>query len=643
MTEVVLARGASQTKDNTQYDGNSNSSHNEPIGSIAVLPTDVAEKIAAGEVIERPFSVVKELVENALDAGATQITVELENGGMRKIAVTDNGHGIYEEQVGLAFLRHATSKIRTADDLWNLRTLGFRGEALPSISAISQFTVETKRSTETGKQLIYEGGTLRSEKALAANSLVPSPHGTRMCVEHLFYNVPARLKFLKSKSSETAAIRDLIERISLIHTNVSFNLLSDGRKTLVLPSVQTTEERFAAVVQSSLENLLPFEGRYDQMAVNGVLDFDSRAQNSRQIYMAVNGRMVKDKLLQQAISVSLKPIMMEGEYPKIFLNIIVPSGDVDVNVHPTKTEVRFTKPRDVFSLIKAALDQIIVNPQRQAYSTTHVVEQKPQKLFDTDRVSFRKKVDELPTLIQTPTLPQTSAPWQTNPPINAAVHRSVNPLINPATQPTLQTTLQSTVQPQNLPYIGQVKNTYLLFQDHDGIVIVDQHAAHERLNYEKLKSNFFSSGLRPKALLIAITIKTSTEQAQLALDHKSFFERLGFEVDSFGDDQLIVRTVPEGLSDQHALQCFKAILEDLNTDNGELSWSDPTKASPRLERVFSTAACHASIRAGQPLSASEAIRLFQEMTSTASLNCPHGRPASVKLTHGQLEGLFKRS
>ncbi len=619
--------------------------------SIRILPKDLAQKIAAGEVVERPGSVIKELVENSLDAGATRIRVEIEDGGRKGIVISDDGHGITAVELPIALERHATSKITELDDLWKLRTMGFRGEALPSIAAVSRFTIESRRQGEpNGRKLYLEGGTLIQDGVVdATSSLNTTPTGTRIAVQDLFYNVPARLKFLKSKSSEASFIRELLERVALCNPGVAFTLHSDGRKLLQLEAA-TTAGRVGQVLEAEPANIETLETQFEDITVRGWLDRDSRAPNSRHVYLSVNGRMVRDKLLQQAVLVALRPRMMEGEYPRIFLAVEVPPGDVDVNVHPAKSEVRFRRARDVFQVVHGALDQLARTPAKPFYSAplpeaeaqTPVQDRAPTSappsrsepeltpaLFANDRVAYKTKdyvalsIGGLMAGFETSAEPETKA------------HPEEAEYTAPVTQRPGFSSLQ---------YIGQLKNTYLLFQDADGLVLIDQHAAHERINYEKIKAEFLKTGLRAQPLLVSAVVKCKPDDVALALEHADAFTRLGFEFEAFGDNCLLVRAAPEGMRPDRASELFRTLLEELRGSEAvELLAADPSRLSAKVERVLATSACHSSVRAGQALSLTEARELAQMMDYTeSSLNCPHGRPASIRLTYSQIEGLFKR-
>lgn len=618
---------------------------------IRVLPKDLAEKIAAGEVVERPHSVIKELVENSIDALSRQIRVEIEDGGRKRLVISDDGHGIAYDELPVALERHATSKIEHLDDLWNLSTMGFRGEALPSIAAVSRFTIESG-----GRRLYLEGGKIIKDEAVA------SKRGTTITVEDLFYNVPARLKFLKAKSAESAAIRELLERLALCHPRIGFALTSEGRKSLTLAAADDPAIRAAAIFETKLDNIEMFESQFDDITVRGWLDRDGRASSSRNVYLSVNNRMVRDKLLQQAVLVALRPRMMEGEYPKLYVSVEVPPGDVDANVHPAKQEVRFRKARDVFQLVHGALEKLAKTPTQAFYSAKipsadadahtaaamdtlvreakHVAhtegKQAQERRWRTSDLIDQSKVDAQASLSIGDRITYKTKR-------DAAIEESASPASASAAElPT--SSAQETAGFERLHYIGQLKNTYLLFQDGEGLVLIDQHAAHERINYEKIKKDFFESGLNPQPLLVSMTVKCKPEDVALALDHMDAFTKLGFEFEAFGDNCLIVRAAPVGVDSERAGELFRALIEELrDSDGAEFVAKDPSRLSAKLERVLATSACHSSVRAGQALSPREAQDLAVQMDATeSSLNCPHGRPASIRLTFSQIEGLFKR-
>lgn len=544
---------------------------------------------------------------------------------------------------------------------------GFRGEALPSIAAISRFTLESRFPKQKGKKLYLEGGSLLNEAVLSSSPL-QFAHGTRIVVEDLFYNVPARLKFQKAKATESGQVRELLERIAFSHPHISFTLTSDGRKTLDLKATRDMAARVSDIFETNPEDLEFFESHFEKLHVQGWIDRNARAANSRQVFLSVNQRMVRDKLLHQAVIVGLRSMLMEGEYPKIYLSLEVHPQDIDVNVHPAKSEVRFHKSKDVFQFIQGALERLAQKSPKAFYSTQ--LSEKPAATFT---LMARDSETALPHTQAAPVETQTAAPlfsdrttqfrskpnfetWKTtatsaNTDTTAPEQRGPNqdsPSFGqanstPGTAPSASTVTNQPSLP-SLHYIGQVKNTYLLFQDSDGLVLIDQHAAHERIRYEEIKKSFFEQGLQPQPLLLSSTVKCKPQDIELALEQRAIFEKLGFEFEPFGETSLILRSLPQNLDQRQASELFMALIEELRDAEGDrLLAEDPTSFSPKLDRILATSACHSSIRAGQALSPKEAQELFVAMENTpSSLNCPHGRPASIKLTFSQIEGLFKR-
>ncbi len=637
---------------------------------IKVLPSDIAEKIAAGEVIERPASVVKELVENSIDAGSQHIQVKLYDGGRRSIVIQDDGHGIPADEVKLALMRHATSKLKSVDDLFNLSSLGFRGEALPSIATVSRFTLESK--TQTSHHAVYlEGGALLQESSGDSTSpLNGQTTGTLIKVEDLFYNIPARLKFLRSKSSESGYIRELIERIALVYPHIEFQLYSDDRRALWLKRCSGITERFAQIVDLKppanhdtefySDHIETFHTQFDTLVVDGWLERNRRASTSKDIFVTVNGRMVRDKLLHQAIVTGLRHRMMEGEFPKIFLRVQIDPALVDVNVHPAKSEVRFHDSRAVFQVIQGALNELGSRPNKLYYESPLPSSTQPSTALDTaPTLTLGMQPDAPASTIATPHTPRAyQAPLLTNQRTQLQTKdfdvwqsRATTTTNKATTTPTTTSSRpesQATANAFKYHYIGQLNKTYLLFQDDNALVLIDQHAAHERINYEKLKSRLLNDGLKPQTLLVSALVKLNPTDLALALDHAPFFNKLGFEFEIFGDTSLVLRSVPDIVSNSEyntsQQELFLSVLEDIKSNAGDdFIQQDLLRIAPKLERFIATMACHASVRAGQALSQTEAVKLVETMENTpSSLNCPHGRPASIRLSQSQIEGLFKR-
>ncbi len=597
---------------------------------INILPKELSEKIAAGEVIERPASVVKELIENSIDSGATEIRVELVDAGKRKIQITDNGTGMNDEDVLISLERHATSKISKLDDLWNLHSMGFRGEALPSIAAISRFTIDTKAANQNGKHVYFEAGTLKTQ------SHAERLHtGTTITVEDLFYNVPARLKFQKTRSTEAAFIREMLEHFALTHPQIAFTLIHDDRKSFSYSAQSEKSARIHEIFETKNDSDLEyFESKYQEIEVCGWLDRNARMPNSKSVFVSVNERIVRDKLLLQSVLTALKPRMMEGEFPRIALYVQVPPSEIDVNVHPTKSEVRFQKSKDVFQVVHGALNKLATIATKPYYSTSLVKESKVEALFQEP--IFSKDIFQFKTK-------EFDQSEMSQPSVALSFKREASNQTVSMQKSQISETI-TTSQTSNLHYIGQLKNTYLLFQDNEGMVLIDQHAAHERINYEKIKTKFFANSIQKQPLLMSITVKCTPEDQAFAIENTSFFSKLGFEIETFGEKSILLRTIPQGVSDKHALELFNQLLSEIKESTPEeILESDPSKISAHLDRMLATTACHSSIRAGQTLSSWEAKDLFNQMQTTeSSLNCPHGRPASIQLSFDQIETLFKR-
>ncbi|MGE4232699.1 MAG: DNA mismatch repair endonuclease MutL [Bacteriovoracia bacterium] len=600
------------------------------MNKIKVLPISTAQKIAAGEVIERPSSVVKELVENAIDAGATQIEVEIADGGLKKIRVTDNGEGILKEDLPLTIKRHATSKIETFEDIYSVSTMGFRGEALASIHAVSRLTIDSKRQDSEINSIYFEGSEPKENPQTRQEGLRFSS-GTTILVEDLFFNVPARLRFMRSKNVENSNIRELVQRIALCHPEISFFLSFDGKK----PVKQDLQSVFGT------DDLESFETHFENISARGVFARSIRAQNSKEIYLSVNKRMVKDKLLIQAVLSALRPVMMEGEFPKVLLELSLPPSTVDVNIHPAKTEVRFHRAKDVFQVIHGALSRLSKQISTPYYSTSLAnkssIQEKPTEqpqrvqslFFKNEQVVYKSK--QIPQ--------QASGPIRT---------MESSPSLIEERKQTQERTLevQNAVEAQNrwkkLHYIGQLKNTYLLFQDEEGLVLVDQHAAHERVQYEKIRKDFLQ-GLQAQPLLMGVHIKLNADEKESAFEHAEELRQFGFEFEDFGENTLVLRSIPEAVDSKHAKDLFTTLVGNLNDETPQSLILEASILPPRIERMLSTTACHSSVRAGQALSEREAIELLETMENTpSSLNCPHGRPASIRLKFEQIENLFKR-
>ncbi len=589
--------------------------------TIAVLPDSVVAQIAAGEVVERPASVVKELVENALDAGATSIHVTVESGGRRLIRVVDNGSGIPADEVGLAFTRHATSKLRTADDLVGVQTLGFRGEALASIASVSHVSVVTRhRNEQSGIQLTLEAGVPVQRRAVGA------PVGTAVTVEHLFFNTPARLKFLKSESTEKRHIDLVVSRYAMAYPHVRFVLDQDGREAFRSSgSGDLAEVLVAALGLETFSDMIPVGGdhRASGFSPIGVHGFTSgpgthRADRSR-ITLFVNGRWVQDPGLTYAVTQAYHTFLMRGRYPVAVLMISVALSDVDVNVHPAKAEVRFRDPNAVFSAVQRLVRRAVVDygavPQIHRTNTDPLLS---TGLIDRDRARQKSLLLEF------------ESPGQFAQHTESANHvYSVPP----------SSAQEAVTRPRTLPMlrvVGQIGASYIVAEGPVGVYMIDQHAAHERILYEQLMEERAQGGTVVQLTLAAQTVALPAFEARLVEENLDQLGELGFQVEPFGPDVFLIRGIPALLADSDPVETFLSIVEELEAGAAP-------GASSIEERIVRQVCRLAAVKAGTILSMEEMQGLVRQLERCqAPLTCPHGRPTLIHLSSEQLAREFRR-
>ena len=592
------------------------------------LPETLVNRIAAGEVIERPAAVLKELTENALDAGAGRIEAALRDGGRVFLSVTDDGCGMTPDELGLAVERHATSKLPD-DDLVHIRTLGFRGEALPSIGAVSRMTVASRAAGATEAWCLAVEGGRRGELEPAALG-----RGTRVEVRDLFYATPARLKFLKSPRAELAQVRDTLSRLAMAHHAVSFTL-SDGTRTLLdLPAAQgelfeARLKRLAAILgRDFADNALSVDAEREDLRLTGHIGLPTlNRANSQAQYLFVNGRPVRDKLLYGAVRGAYRDFLAHDRHPVVVLYLEVPSDTVDVNVHPAKTEVRFRDPGLVRGLIVSAAKHALAEAGHRASTTVAAAA----------LGALSPRGGPGPVYASgggTATLPRGLA---------EAVAQYHAPLPGLPGEPAAR---PAAVAVDDGELAGahplgaaraQLHGTYIVAQTGDGIVIVDQHAAHERLVYERMKQQLAESGVATQLLLIPEVVELDETAAERLVARAGELAELGLKIEAFGPGAVVVREVPALLGQVDV----QGLLRDLADDLMELGEALSLPAS--LEAVCSTMACHGSVRAGRQLNADEMNALLRQMEATPhSGQCNHGRPTYVELKLADIEKLFGR-
>ena len=592
---------------------------------IQQLSKHLINQIAAGEVIERPASVVKELVENSVDAGSTKISVEI-NNDCRDIRVADNGCGIHPDDIMLAFSKHATSKIRTDEDLFDIHTLGFRGEALSSIISISRLTCTTRTvDFETGTKVKCENSEVKQTETGCAV-------GTIMDIKDLFYNLPARLKFLKSSNTEFSYIQELVQAIALAHPECSIELKKNGKTVLKTSGqnnlLQTVKEVYSSDIISSLKEVLKTD-QLSGLKISGYVSTPDYTRSSKKGYhIYINGRTVKCPVFQKAIDTAYKSLIASGKYPFVILNLEIPPSDVDVNVHPTKKEVRYKNTNQVFNFIFASIHAGLANyierqptmtfePQQFSQSTqpqSNVIDFVQPKLESSGDIYFDKKDD---TIYVSDRLMQEEEAKFTQQQEEKTEQRQFFVPVEKEQEPE-----------ENI--IGQYKNTYILVEKEDGLEIIDQHIAEERYIYEKLMSE---KNIVSQMLFVSDVVPVSSTEAELIKENIDKFEKFGFGIEFLKENELIFRKVPQMIAKVNPKEILADILANIEGNIDRLE-----------EHILITTACKASVKAGQKLSTWQMQEIVKKWRTTKMpYTCPHGRPVVKFFPHKEIAGFFQRN
>ena len=642
---------------------------------IKELDQSVIDKIAAGEVVERPASVIKELVENAIDAGATAVSVEIEGGGIDLIRVTDNGSGIPEDQIEVAFLRHATSKLRTEEELHSIGSLGFRGEALSSIAAVSKVEVFTKTEDEmAGCHYRIEGGREIEKESKAA------PDGTTFIIRSLFYNTPARRKFLKSPTTEGNYIRDLLEKLALSHPDIAFKFRSNkADKFVTVGDGKLLDAIYCVYGRSIANHLLHVDRAEEGIRISGYLGKSelNRGNRTMEIFF-VNQRLVKSNILTKALEAGGEGYVMKHQYPFAILFLDFDPALVDVNVHPSKQEVRFMDEPLVYRLVQQAIHEAYVNGDN--IRDTSDIEEAPPKPVTMSSVSGVSSNASLANAStgKTDSDRQQSAPKSAPEPfeknrldqIKRALTQQIakdspyerkyerssvdrflaerderakyDPVFdNPLRKETLdknyeQTSFLSKDSVENHRLIGLAFDTYWIFEYNDALFLVDQHAAHEKVNYERLMKHLKDHQMTSEMISPSIIISLTGQEKQAVFDHIDAFEDLGFRISDFGEKEVALEAVPGNLFDIDPRELFTNVLQGID------DWS--TEKVPQIVREkIASMSCKAAVKGNQKISATEMENLFMEMMrSEEPYHCPHGRPTVIRITKTELDHRFKR-
>ena len=662
---------------------------------IIQLSTHVANLIAAGEVVERPASVVKELLENAVDAGASKVTIEIKDGGMTYLRATDNGCGMAPEDAKTAFLRHATSKLRTAEDLAAISTCGFRGEALAAIASVSRIDLLTKTpSSISGVSIQLEAGEVTEESEAGC------PDGTTIIVRDLFFNTPARMKFMKSDTVEGTRVTAAVQMQALAHPAVAFRLIRDGKEVLSTPGTGKLSDAVYCVYGRECARMAKVDSRWEQYSLAGFVSKPTDARPSRALQtFFVNGRPVKSRLLISALEEAYRNQIMVGKFPACVLHLNLPANMVDVNVHPAKTEVKFLNEKAVFDCVHygvlGALNQITDRPDVQ-FKKTPPITGKPNPGPLPEGAVGKADWGSVPKSTPTPSTPaghlpqrgrqenffrtMTAEEYKTfstaiadapQPKKEAAVATAakvdqvvpvlreniIRPTVTPKPEiklPPLPEEPKSSPKPEPVPVVeepeqvelempkeipwrmvGELYNSYIIVEQGEEAYLIDKHAAHERVLFEKLKAN--QEKISSQTLLQPIPVRLSPSAAGELLANKQMLDELGFEIDEFGDNTILLRQIPMDLDADHAAEAIESMAADLLTGRQE-------KKDTVRDEILHTVACKAAIKAGWKNDEAELLAVAKEVMAREDLKyCPHGRPICITLSKKQLEKQFKRT
>ncbi|MGD8210769.1 MAG: DNA mismatch repair endonuclease MutL [Desulfobacterales bacterium] len=620
------------------------------MSKIKILPEILSNKIAAGEVVERPASVVKELVENALDAGSTRIMIDIEKGGRSLIRVSDNGSGMGRDDALLALERYATSKIYKDQDLFRIQTLGFRGEALPSIAAVSRFTLVSRdQSADAGIEISVEGGKIKDVTDIGA------PKGTMVTIRQLFFNTPARRKFLKTIGTEMGHIADRVASIALGHPGVQFRLTHNGNIVKDWPSTSTPLDRVVNVLGSDLKNNLhSIEFQNNAVSISGWISSPRMTRRtSRGLFIYVNGRFVRDRSVQHALFEGYSQRLVKGQFPIAALFINVPFEEVDVNVHPTKSEVRFARQRDIHEAVKQAVAKTLFaadktgwdtrkNSTEEAFRPPGQVSEKAQRDWGFGIGDFELKKSEVKSQFYSDSsngdkhhgipderLPRSARP-ETRTPQPATRNSQPTPRLT-------QTTIWQKKRFGDMRIIGQLHNTYIIGEADEGLILIDQHAAHERILFEQFSDRATNSPKAAQRLLVPESVELGYREAKALEKLIPNLAELGLDIEPFGGNTFVIKSVPPLLAQREVKPLLVEIVEKI------VEIGSSTGLAELLDECRMVMACHGAIRANQALSDKQISGLMTQLDECHNpSHCPHGRPTWIRWDIRTLEKSFKR-
>jgi DNA mismatch repair protein MutL len=596
---------------------------------IHILPEQVASQIAAGEVVERPASALKELVENSLDAGARTISIEIMRGGGELISVSDDGCGMTREDAIISLRRHATSKLRDAAGLGAITTLGFRGEALAAVASVSHLRLRTRRAADPhGVELRAEAGEIETAQVCA---MAP---GTALEVRELFFNTPARLKFLKTVATEQSAAAEAVQRLALANPSVAFSLRADGRMLLDLPRAKSLRERMRQLFGARLaDRMRAFAAGQSHLRVSGLAAMSQESfPTPRLVFTFVNRRAVRDRMLARAVMAAYQTLIPRGRHPAVALFVEVKPEEVDVNVHPMKTEVRFRHSGAVFEAVYHALRQSLADQSDDADATVQPPSDSREFLNAQSSVGerpLRLVADTLSVMVQRPLamgFRREDAPAQI--PLQSLDTASVDAAAPTAASVPLYSRLR---------ILGQIFAGYIALEHDDGLILVDQHAAHERVTFERLRAELRTGGIRVQAMLTPATLELAPARAAAVMESLAELRAMGFETEPFGPTTLLVKGAPAVFGAEGGLRLLGEMIEAMGENGFGM------RGENAFEDLLKQLACHGSIRAGRALEYREMAELLAELDATEfKANCPHGRPVHIQFARGQIERMFRR-
>lgn len=621
------------------------------MGRIYMLDEATINKIAAGEVIERPASIVKELAENSIDAGATAVSIEIQEGGKSYINVSDNGCGILKEDAEQVFFRHATSKIKSSNDLQGILTLGFRGEAMASIAAVSEVELKTKVEEDgSGSHIVIKGG------KILENNAIGYPTGTSVTVRNLFYNTPARLKFMKSDTAEQGAIVDIVEKLALSNTGISIKLTVNNKVVLHTPGNGDLLSVVLCIYGKNIAKaMLPLEHSNDIVSIEGYIGKPEIAKgNSTYMTFSVNGRFIKNRVMAEAMRQAYKTLLMNNRYPFSVINIRIKSDMLDVNVHPTKQEIKFSDERAIFNTLYVAVKNCLNSSslvfesleEPSAASASPVEEYKNIGSYVPKAFENRNDYSAFDRKPQKESIEQLSIKEAGNAPVADSYSKHYEYGKSSIRQDAATDTGMEDIReakPEasdnqrtlDISIIGQLFGTYVLGQHDDTFYLIDQHAAHERIMFEYIREKYNSRDIPMQELMMPIIVELSPVEKLLYTDNSLVFQNLGFEIEWFGENTLAIRAIPIIMGEPCTGEFFSNILDSI----GETS---SNSVSP-LEKIIISMACKNAIKAGDSITPEETRELINRLMKTKQpYTCPHGRPTIITMSRYELEKKFKR-